>query len=346
MTEPNEVARPIQRLTLDSLLAVPAIELPNARTEIASQAGVLSKLIFVTWGGLGDQICAEPTIRFALRRWPELEISLAGEQPDLFRHLKFADVFDLRREQPIWPRYLQMRTIYDQTKSLHQEFVAHMLTNCVDYVSIATLRCQLPTRDREIKLVPPDDAVEAVCDSVDLSEKLVAIHAGKHWQSKTFPKDWWDAVLARLVQQGAKPVLIGADTDDNRSTVDVCTDGCLDLRNKLSIMESVALLQRVKVLLTNDSAPLHMAASGDAWIGFVATCKAPDLITHWRHGEWSWRMKDFSRNGGMWELLNWCPNKDGKLGEVSAEFVPEDTLRSWLPDPVDFADWGAARARE
>ncbi len=333
------------KLALNSILAVPAFNIPNARTAIAHEAGVERNLLFVTWGGLGDQICAEPTLRHALKKFPNCKVSLASEQPQLFRHLKFDETFDLKRVQPLWDKYLCFRTIEEQAKSLHAEFIGHLLTNCVDYVSICALRCMLPVAEREVKLEPSEEVRDAVADSVDLSQPLVAVHAGKHWQSKTFPKDWWDAVLGRLIQLGCVPVLVGADTDDNRSTVDVNTDGCIDLRNALGIMESVALLQQVGVLLTNDSSPLHMAASGDAWIGFVATCKHPDLISHWRAGQWAWRMKNFG-TGGMWDLLDFCPNKGDKESEVSAEFVPEETLRSWLPAPDAIAGWAAERQKE
>ena len=105
----------------------------------------------------------------------------------------------------------------------------------------------------------------------------------------TFPKAFWDKVINRLCDRGLTPILIGADADDNRSTVDVDASRCLDLRNKLSLTESVWFLQNATVLLTNDSSPLHMAASGDAWIGYIATCKHPDMITHWRRGRWQWR---------------------------------------------------------
>lgn len=344
MTAPVAASAP-EKLHMHSMLALPAWQIPNARIQIASDAGALDNICFVTWGGLGDQICAEPTLRYALRKFPQRRISLASEQPSLFRHLPFADVFDLKRVQPLWNKYLAIRTIEDQTTHLSAEFFAHMLTNCVDYVSICALRSQLPVADREVKLVPTDEEVASVCDAIDLSAPLVAVHPGRHWPSKTFPKDWWDAVLARIVAQGATPVIIGADTDDNRTTVDVDTTGCIDWRNETCVMETVALLQRVPVLLTNDSSPLHMAVSGDAWVGFVATCKHPDMITHWRRGKWSWRMKDFSRDG-MWNTLDVCPNKDAKAGEVTAEFVDEATLRSWLPEPHDFADWAVARTKE
>ena len=77
----------------------------------------------------------------------------------------------------------------------------------------------------------------------------------------------------------------------------------------------------------------------DAWIGFIATCKHPDYITHWRNGVWGWRMKNFGK-GGIWDLIDYCPNKEQT---VSAENVGEENLLSWLPEPKEFAQWAVER---
>jgi ADP-heptose:LPS heptosyltransferase len=330
-----------QKLTSNDLLQIPANFLPGFRTELAIQNRVEKKLLFKTWGGLGDQICAEPTLRFALREFKNCEVSLASENPELFEHLKFKKVFDLKEERPIIEKYLVFDTITaPNDTNMVWQFMGHMLTHCVDFPSLCALRSQMPIKDREIQLHPKKPSKDWLFEDLSLNKnKMVAVHAGKHWPSKTFPKDWWDAVLAEIKYHGRIPVLIGADSDDNRSTVDVDSTGCLDYRNKLSVMESIWLLQQIEVLLTNDSSPLHMAASGDAWIGFVATCKHQDLITHWRHGQWSWRMKSFNQ-GGIWTVMDYCPNKPQDL---NVDNVEEGLLRSWLPDPKEFAQWAVSK---
>lgn len=63
-------------------------EIPGIKTSQAVERGVEKNLIFKTWGGLGDQICAEPTLRFALKTFKGCDISLASEHPELFAHLK------------------------------------------------------------------------------------------------------------------------------------------------------------------------------------------------------------------------------------------------------------------
>ncbi len=323
-------------------LAIPAFMVPSWRTNEAVKKGVEQKLMLRTWGGLGDQICAEPTLRFALKTFKGCEISLASECPALFRHLDFKRVFDLKVEQPIWGDYLTFDTIVPPSHLLW-EFMCHMITNCVDFPSLCAFRCQLPIADKSIFLVPAEKPEMINGDYISgyLLKDCVAVHPGRHWQSKTFPKDWWDNVLAEISADGLTPVIIGGDTDDNRGTVDVDTTGCLDLRGKLSIMQSVDFLQRVKVLITNDSAPLHMAASGNAWIGFIATVKHPDYITHWRGGKWAWRMENLGL-GGIWDVLDYCPNKENI---VTAENVGDELLRSWLPSPASVSKWAGEKLR-
>lgn len=328
------------RITPQQRISIPVLQHPIYRTNYAIQRGVERKLLFRTWGGIGDQICAEPTIRYALKMFKDCEISLASECPELFTHLEFKRVFDLREESPNYDKYFLFDTITPPDDSnLVWCFMSHMLTNCVDFPSLCALRLQLPVADKEIIMTPPaprDLELSLSC------RNGVFIHPGKHWQSKTFPKTFWDKVISTLVLHNITPIIIGANADDNRGTVDVDTTGCLDLRNKLSLSESIYLLQRASVLLTNDSSPLHMAASGDAWVGYIATCKHPDMITHWRKGQWQWREVNFGK-GGVWDLIDFCPNK---AQSVEAEFVDPDILASWLPVPEEYARWAVTKYHE
>ncbi len=325
-------------LTKIQNIMIPAKMIPGFRSTLAIQTGVERNLLFKTWGGLGDQICAEPTLRYALKSFKDCKISLASERPELFRHLDFHKTFNLNQEQPIWDKYFIFDTITPPNDTnLVWQFFSHLLTNCVDFPSLCALRSQLPIADREIMLKPDAPDEESLTNLV--KNQSVFVHAGRHWPSKTFPKEWWNDVLFSLQTLGIQPILIGAITDDNRGTVDVDPHGCIDLRNSISVMDSIWLLQRASVLITNDSAPLHMAASGDAHIGFIATCKHPDYITHWRKGQWSWRMQNLGL-GGMWDIIDHCPNKEN---QITVDQVDENVLKSWLPEPKKVAEWTKER---
>ncbi len=346
----TNVDPPRRKVDPNQRVAIPVSHHPQFRTEIAIQSGVEKNLLFRTWGGLGDQICAEPTLRYVLKNFRNAKVSLASECPELFEHLKFERVFDLNDVRPNYSKFLLFDTIASPDESnMVWQFINHMLTNCVDFPSLCAIRCQLPVSEKEILLSPPSPPEEVLSKFFgpsrvfEVGTDRVLIHAGRHWPSKTFPKDWWDAVISGLVREGITPVLIGSDTDDNRGTVDVDATKCVDLRKKTSIMDCVWLCQHADVLLTNDSAPLHMAASrdpkdvtsGQAWIGYVATCKHPDLITHFRNGQWQWREENLGV-GGIWETIDHCPNQDK---EVLIDKVEEAVLRSWLPNPEDVVKW-------
>jgi hypothetical protein len=325
----------------ETRMAIPATYLPMFKTKIAIQKKVHQNLLFKTWGGLGDQICSEPTLRYALRHFTDCKISLAAEKPELFNHLKFHKVFDLNNELPFYSKYLTFETITPPDNSnLVWQFFSHMLVNCVDFPSLCALRCQLPIFDRQIKLSPKIDARMRRL----VKRPYLLVHPGRHWPTKTFPKWWWDEILTLLIEEKIKPIIIGADTDDNRGTVDINPKGCLDLRGRTSIEESIFLCQWAKVLLTNDSSPLHMAASmdplhpdhtGNAWIGYVATCKHPDMITHWRKGIWQWREHNFGK-GGIWDVISHNPNAKQN---VDADKIDEKILLTWLPEPQEVVDW-------
>lgn len=334
----NTSSREEHKLTEKDLMQIPCMSLQSFRADLARQRGVMKNILLKTWGGIGDQICAEPTLRYAFDvlkgNREDVKISLASECPEFFSHLPFKKVYNLKEHQPFWEKYFVFNTIVPPS-DVSWQFVSHMVTNCVDYPSLCAFRCQLPVSYKSVRLIPPPPKFGF--EEIKGKPNLVVLHPGRHWQSKTFPVYWWDSVINGLIDNNVNPVLIGGDTDDNRGTVEVSTDGTIDYRNKLSLMETVWLLQRSKVLFTNDSAPLHMAASGQAWIGFVATCKHPDYITHWRNGIWSWRMENLGK-GGIWEIVDHIPRPENK-GEVTAEKVDPEILESWLPSPLEVVSW-------
>ena len=220
-----------------------------------------------------------------------------------------------------------------------------MVTNCVDYPAIISFRAQLYVEDRNIVLKPPTPESQLLFELVENSKadafKYVAVHPGKHWESKTFPVEWWNAVLKHLIDAGFTPVLIGKkDNMHGGGYVDVDRTGCVDLLDHTTIMESVWLLQQLPMLICSDSSPLHMAVSGNAFIAYLATAKHPDYITHWRRNlagvnEWSWRMKNFSK-GGIWDIIGHLPDE---MEDKSVDKVTESVLRGWLPDPEVFVPW-------
>lgn len=298
---------------------------------------VAHRFLLQTWGGLGDVVCAEPTLRYALKNFKDRQISLATDTPDLFEHLKFHEVFDLRKEKPNYESYLAFETIKRPT-SLFWAFLSHCLSHPVDFTSMCTFRMQLPNADKEIKLPNFEIPLSMDLERAVSTPKTIVVHAGKHWPSKTFPRVWWDSVIEALRGHGFLVVLIGKEVDENVGFVDVDPRGCLDLRNRTSLKEMVWLLKNSKMLLSNDSAAIHIAASGKAFIGFVASCKHPDYLMHWRQGEFGWMTKNFGRDG-LWNHLS---NDPAQQNEVKVDQIDPALWKRILPDPRTVANYYAS----
>lgn len=322
---------PTGKVNLDAMLV------PSFRIVLAVERGVERNILIKSCGGLGDLICSEPAIRFAFKHFHKENISLYTLHPTLYRHLPFKKIYDeSNNEHPNYDNYFAFNTLME-ADCLASEFMYHLTTNAVDYASISMWRSQLLVKDKVPYLEPSDEDKAAVADVGN----PIVIHPGSGWQSKTFPKDWWDIIIASLREAGESPVIIGSNSILNHGTVDVETFGCLDLRNKLTTMQSVALLQKCKLVLTNDSAPLHMAATGNAWIGYVATAKHPDYIEHWRGPTptFGWRMQNLG-HGGVWDTMDMCPNHKNP---INIDVVDPVLLQSWLPDPESVAEWAVEK---
>jgi len=335
----------------DMMIPIRGIEHPSFKTYLAIQDKLTERILFSTWGGIGDQICIEPTLRWATTNglldparpgWRP-HMTLASDYPELYSHLEFDDVYDTKMEQPIVEDYLEFRPAVDQD-ALTDLFINHMTTVCTDYPALVAFRKQLYVSERNVILKPkaPDKKeILEIAEDVKRGAKYVAFHCGKHWESKTFGVEYWNAELEDHKRRGFTPILIGAaQTKHGGGYVDVDRRGCVDFLDKTTIMESVWLLQNLPLLVCSDSAPLHMAVSGNAFIAFIATAKHTDFITHWRKNlqsvnEWSWRMKNFSK-GGKWLEYSNLPTSNEP---ISVEKCDPETLKKWLPELGEIGQW-------
>ena len=322
-------------LNMQQMINMPARFVPSFRVCAAAEKGAKNNLLLRLHGGLGDIVCAEPSVRYALNHFKDVKISLVTLYPGLFQHLKFEKVFTPENIAEMKPDEYLLFDSVDTSNELAAEFIAHTLMHGIDYGSLYMWRMILPNAEKEIMLVPSEQE-RAKASSISQPNDVL-IHPGKTWKTRTFPKRWWDEVIQRVSEGGGRPVIIGGDIDAGRAnTIDVnIPPNGIDLRFKLSLMESVALMQASKVLLTNDSAPLHMATPGDTWIGFVSTVKHPDHMYTLRKGVFGWRMQDFSL-GRMYNEIDVCPNKNEAVRVDECDILD---LLKWLPEPKILTDW-------
>ena len=96
-------------------------------------------------------------------------------------------------------------------------------------------------------------------------KEIIAIAPGSVWQTKIYPKDYFIEIIKALISMNFFVVLIGGKDDEN-----LCIEiekkiqiGIKSFAGKLNILESVALLKKCRILISNDSAPTHLGMIAD-----------------------------------------------------------------------------------
>lgn len=93
-------------------------------------------------------------------------------------------------------------------------------------------------------------------------DKIVVIAPGTVWETKRYPEYYFSVVINKLIEDGFRVVLIGSN-DDFEIGLKIeknikAQNYLLNLIGKLSLKESVSLINLSDLLICNDSAPTHM----------------------------------------------------------------------------------------
>lgn len=282
-------------------------------------------------GGLGDQVDAEPAIRYMKEYvYPDDDIIVWTHFPRLYTHLGLP-VYEHGTFTPEPDTPYHKRLTLPGPTLVQWSIVSNLLCHTIDYVSMALLRRTLPIKDKQIVL---DVDLQDVADLVDVIgvrnlNELLLIHPGRHWSSKTFPVEWWQEVVDGLHATGLPICLIGKE-EDTRGTVDIeVPEGMLDTRDLLDLGSLIALISQAKVLISNDSAPVHIAGAFDNYIVLIPTCKHPDHILPFRNGG-----HQYYKATALYRRLTLddCISQPTAVHGASGEFVAGDIL-DYLPVP-------------
>ncbi len=90
---------------------------------------------------------------------------------------------------------------------------------------------------------------------------LVGVAPGSVWNTKRWLKEYFVMLLSRLELKNIQVVLIGGSEDRFlcEEIIEKSKAKALNLAGRLSVLESAAVIQQLDLMITNDSAPLHIA---------------------------------------------------------------------------------------
>jgi hypothetical protein len=279
--------------------------------------------------GMGDQLCSEPAIRHTMSLYPDANFYVVTHFPKLFSHLN-AKVLTYDEWKGLDEPVMILHTCPDDNISEHG--MSHVLFHPTDFASMSIIKKTIPNNEKTIRLsLEPEDTANMVhiFSGKDPNKPLVVVHAGKWWPSKTLPQEWWQKIVDKLSEK-LTVVLIGKTIDEKQGFLPIeCPDDGYDLRDMTSLGELFSLISLSKVLLTNDSSPLHIAGAFDNWIVTIPTCKHPDHILPFRNGTQYYKTKALYK-----KLL--LDDLEVRYTEIKTDTIdtipPGKTLYDYIPE--------------
>ncbi len=241
-------------------------------------------LMFVAHGGLDAHIAVEPTVRYAREvLYEHAEIVVSSVYPQLYRHLG-VPVHPGIDSVPNTDNYLRCFNLCDPTGKPMP--IKSRCVHRITFGSLNMLGIELPVAYRRPKLLVDPNALASLRRKIaprSLND-LVVIHVGRAGADTTLIAMVWTSYAHVLAEHGCQVAVIGNRHKAELSITEFDTSRCLDLVDKLSLDEIVALVSEAPVLLSSDTDAVQLAGAFDHWIGLLPPSGDPEHILAWRHG--------------------------------------------------------------
>ncbi len=245
----------------------------------------INKILIVTLSNLGDVVLTLPVFQAIKDNFPKAEIHvIVGQsaQAVFENDSRIAKVILYNRRIPLSEKIkfiLNIRRerydlIIDLRRSLVGFFGGARLRNKIFVFSRKTEHKAARHLKALANIAAADDHAEsflkidphasAKIDSlVSLDQrKLIVVAPGSKSDIKKWPAEYYARLLDRLAANKDYRVVFAGDANDAKDAAQIkkqMLGEALDLSGKTNFKELAALLERACLLITNDSAPLHIA---------------------------------------------------------------------------------------
>lgn len=144
----------------------------------------------------------------------------------------------------------------------------------------------IETQKKEAPRLYPSISDKKVVDKILFEEeiletnRLIGIAPGSVWNTKRWTKEGYLQLVRKLISEKYVVCLIGGKED-----VKLCNEiihntfigGVINLAGKLTLLQSAELIRRCRVLISNDSSPVHLAAGVDTPVVAIFGATAPEF---------------------------------------------------------------------
>lgn len=152
--------------------------------------------------------------------------------------------------------------LYTQKISYHQDW--HEVNR--NLALLASLGCQINTERPQLF---PADADYRIVDqrmqsaSATVPENRIAMAPGSVWATKKWPAGYFIQLAQDLIRAGKQIWLVGGAEDASLGAQIAAQVGAgiHNVAGQLTLLQSAALIQRCRLLISNDSAPQHLGVA-------------------------------------------------------------------------------------
>ncbi len=254
---------------------------------------MVNKILFITLSNIGDCILTLPVLDSLRENLPQAKITvLAGPRPkEIFQgnpHINRLIIYNkhsgLKEKIKLFNTLKEER--FDMVADLRNSFLGAFLPaqkktspflvipKDIKHMKdrhlyrISNLKFQIPNKIQKASLyIKPEDEeyVKNILreNNITGQDKIIVISAGARSHIKRWAQDKFVELIPSLIKEfGVKVVLVG-DKDDapvNKYIVQHSRYPIVDLSAKTNIAQLASLLKKSKLVISNDSATLHLAS--------------------------------------------------------------------------------------
>lgn len=159
-----------------------------------------------------------------------------------------------------------------------------------------------------------------------LNGKMIAVAPGSVWATKKYPENYFSELIRKLSDKGYNVVLIGGDSDRElcERIITESKTNAVNIAGKFSIPGTVGFLQNCELLISNDSAPVHMGMAAGVKVCALYCSTVPSFGFYpYLHGSHSIGINDLRCKPCGIHGYKECPEKHFDCGR---KFHPDMVL--------------------
>ena len=243
--------------------------------------------------GLGDTICATPTIRKVSEAY-DAPISVYSKHPEVFKNLSYVESSlhydDIHENQELKDSY----DYYYQTEIALTHFNDQDVKSKHSHMDIR----QIHANFIGFTLLKKDSHCDFIADRYkpidNLPEKYIVIHATESWPSKDWGFENWNSLCNTL---DYPIVMVGKESSEvgsfnvQKPTYDLRPKMGLDLRNKTNVHQLWHVLDKAQLVITNDSSVMHLSGTTDTEILVLGSSQRPEIRFPYRNGSQEYKIR-------------------------------------------------------